>query len=148
MGTDIVKDQEYYENLDKRTKEYKEWKANFDASSVGLGDSIEKVTEATGIKKAVKFIAGDDCGCEERKKSLNKLFKYARPNCLSEEQYNELIDVMDSISKSRNRVTKQDQITLLGIYNYVFNAKMEPTSCSSCIRTAHTALNRYLKSYE
>ena len=58
MGTDIVKDQEYYENLDKRTKEYKEWKANFDASSVGLGDSIEKVTEATGIKKAVKFIAG------------------------------------------------------------------------------------------
>ena len=40
---------------DKRTKEYKEWKV-----SQGLGDTIEKVTEATGIKKAVKWAMGED----------------------------------------------------------------------------------------
>ena len=36
--------------------------------SSGLGDTVEKITEATGIKKAVKFIAGEDCGCNERKR--------------------------------------------------------------------------------
>ena len=35
--------------------------------SKGLGDTIEKVFEATGIKKLVHFIAGDDCNCNERK---------------------------------------------------------------------------------
>ena len=32
--------------------------------SKGLGDTIEKVTKATGIKKLVEFVAGEDCGCE------------------------------------------------------------------------------------
>ena len=76
----MEKSNEYYENLDKRTKEYKEWKANFEESneetSEGLGDTIDKVTEATGIKKLVKFIAGDDCGCDDRKEKLNKLFPF------------------------------------------------------------------------
>ena len=30
--------------------------------SKGLGDTIEKVTKATGIKTVVKRVAGDDCG--------------------------------------------------------------------------------------
>ena len=34
--------------------------------SKGLGDTIDKFTEKTGIKKIVKAIAGDDCGCEDR----------------------------------------------------------------------------------
>ena len=38
---------------DKRTKEYKEWKANHEKASNGLGDQVEKITKATGIKKAV-----------------------------------------------------------------------------------------------
>ena len=47
--------------------------------SRGLGDSIEKLTEATGIKKAVKTVVGDkDCGCDKRKKYLNKLVPYKR----------------------------------------------------------------------
>jgi hypothetical protein len=42
--------------------------------SKGLGDTIEKVTTATGIKKVVKKISektGKDCGCNERKNSMN-----------------------------------------------------------------------------
>jgi hypothetical protein len=42
--------------------------------SKGLGDSIEKITTSTGIKKAVDYVAKKtkkDCGCSERKKNLN-----------------------------------------------------------------------------
>jgi|TARA_R110001592_G_scaffold119543_2_gene322728 hypothetical protein len=45
----------------------------------GLGDSIEKITKATGIKKvveAVNKVTGKDCGCGKRKDSLNRLFPY------------------------------------------------------------------------
>ena len=43
--------------------------------SKGLGDSIEKFTEATGIKKLADKIPGG-CGCEKRKQTLNKYFPY------------------------------------------------------------------------
>jgi hypothetical protein len=49
------------------------------AKSKGLGDSIEKITKATGIKKVVNTvnkITGKDCGCGKRKKNLNRLFPY------------------------------------------------------------------------
>ena len=44
--------------------------------SKGLGDSVEKVLKATGIDKVAKKILGDDCGCLERKKWLNKRYPY------------------------------------------------------------------------
>jgi hypothetical protein len=47
--------------------------------SKGLGDTIEKITKATGIKKVVdkvSKIAKKDCGCDKRKETLNKLFPY------------------------------------------------------------------------
>ena len=47
--------------------------------SKGLGDSIEKITKATGIKKVVKTVSkaiGKDCGCDKRKETLNRLFPY------------------------------------------------------------------------
>ena len=42
--------------------------------SKGLGDSIEKFTKATGIKKVVNTVSkitGKDCGCGKRQDSLN-----------------------------------------------------------------------------
>jgi len=45
-------------------------------ASKGLGDTIEKITKATGIKNIVQRVAGDNCGCEERKNKLNKLIPY------------------------------------------------------------------------
>ena len=47
--------------------------------SKGLGDSIEKFTKATGIKRVVDKVAkatGKDCGCKERKDTLNRFFPY------------------------------------------------------------------------
>ena len=44
-------------------------------ASKGLGDTIEKITKATGIKKVVDKLPGD-CGCDKRKETLNKAFPY------------------------------------------------------------------------
>jgi hypothetical protein len=47
--------------------------------SKGLGDTIEKITTATGIKKIVDTVAeatGKDCGCSKRKDTLNRVFPY------------------------------------------------------------------------
>jgi hypothetical protein len=47
--------------------------------SKGLGDTIEKFTTATGIKKVVDKVAeatGKDCGCSKRKDTLNRAFPY------------------------------------------------------------------------
>jgi hypothetical protein len=140
--------QDYYENLDKRTKEYKsyaEWKENQEAASTGLGDSIEKITEATGIKAAVKFIAGEDCGCDQRKDKLNKLFNYNKPNCLTEEEYNFLADFY---SQPRNVISGLDKQQLLTIYNRVFNANKRMTSCSACMRNIYSKLKEYFEAYQ
>jgi hypothetical protein len=45
------------------------------AKPEGLGDVVEIITEATGIKKLVKLFTpdGEDCGCDKRKETLNKI---------------------------------------------------------------------------
>ncbi len=47
--------------------------------SKGLGDTIEKITKATGIKSVVDKVSGGlniPCGCQKRKEALNKAFPY------------------------------------------------------------------------
>jgi len=47
----------------------------------GLGDTVEAVTQATGIKSIVEAGArafNRDCGCQQRKKTLNDLFPYGK----------------------------------------------------------------------
>tara|TARA_B100000575_G_C22988642_1_gene570169 strand:- start:581 stop:793 length:213 start_codon:yes stop_codon:yes gene_type:complete len=49
--------------------------------SKGLGDTIEKITKATGIKSIVEGaarIVNKDCGCNKRKDTLNKMFPYKK----------------------------------------------------------------------
>ena len=45
--------------------------------SKGLGDSIEKFTKATGIKKLADKVPGG-CGCKARKEALNRMFPYGK----------------------------------------------------------------------
>jgi hypothetical protein len=53
-----------------------------DEDSRGLGDTIEKITQKTGIKTVTEFLANklgvDDCGCEARKNALNELVPYKK----------------------------------------------------------------------
>ena len=48
--------------------------------SVGLGDSIAKITHATGIDKMAEGVAKamghKDCGCKKRQEKLYKMFPY------------------------------------------------------------------------
>ncbi len=47
--------------------------------SRGLGNNIETFTRCSGIKRAVDIVAdkfNKDCGCDERRDSLNRLFPY------------------------------------------------------------------------
>tara|TARA_R110000796_G_scaffold152020_2_gene268491 strand:- start:138 stop:548 length:411 start_codon:yes stop_codon:yes gene_type:complete len=129
---------------DKRSKAYKEWKKNHAESSKGFGDQVEKFTKATGIKKFVKFVAGDDCGCDERKDKLNYLFPTYKPNCLTEDEYNYLADRVGKL----NKVTSEEQRALLNIYNRVFNDRKELTGCSSCfLNGVWKKLERVYKEY-
>jgi hypothetical protein len=99
--------------------------------SKGLGDTIAKITEATGIDKLVKFVAGEDCGCDERKEKLNKLFPYAKPLCLTEDEFYTL----DTYFKQNtNTLTSDEQTSLIAINNRVLNQRLTFSTCSSCLR--------------
>jgi len=132
--------------LDKRTKEYKEWKKNFDNSDKGLGDKVEKVFKKTGIAKAAKWALGEDCGCDERKEKLNKLFPSKKTNCLTEDEYNYL----NTFFKFKNsQVTVDQQQKLVIIYNRVFNSNAVITSCTSCFLSGvYDKLNKIFNQYQ
>jgi hypothetical protein len=56
-------------------------KRSFSQPSRGLGDSIEKFTKATGIKSVVNKVSsaiGKDCGCNDRRDSLNRVVPYRK----------------------------------------------------------------------
>ena len=112
---------------DKRSKAYKEWKKNHTKASEGLGDTVEKITEATGIKKAVKFIAGEDCGCDKRKEKLNQVFRYRKPECLSESEF-DLIKM--AVDTKKNKFTPDEQELFKNIYERIFKVKVDCTPCS------------------
>jgi hypothetical protein len=131
--------------LDKRTKEYKayaEWKANQEASPEGLGDSIEAFTEATGIKAAVKFLAGEDCG---RRQKLNQIFRYNKPECLREDEYEYLSEFY---STNKNTIAGEDKVRLIQIYNRVFKTNKKLTSCGPCLKSTYDQLKQYFEYYQ
>ena len=121
---------------DKRTKEYKDWKV-----SQGLGDTIEKVTEATGIKKAVKWVMGEDCGCTERKEKLNQMFRY-KVECLTEKDYKYLKEL-----GTPSVVTNWDMNRVIQIYNRVFHKKRRVSSCGSCMKVVLNELQKLMDEY-
>ena len=99
--------------------------------SKGLGDSIEKVLKKTGIDKVAKKVLGDDCGCEERKQALNKMFPYAKVRQFTEDEMSIYESVLPRIKGS---ISGADQSTLVKLYNKVFNANKKPSSCGSCVQ--------------
>jgi hypothetical protein len=98
--------------------------------SQGLGDTIEKVTEATGIKKAVEVVSealGVDCGCEQRKNWLNERFRYKDVECMTKDQAEKWkdidVDPMRLSHKQRKEVSE--------FHAEVFKKKPEmPCTCA------------------
>jgi len=73
-----------------------------------------------------KFIAGEDCGCEERRVKLNQLFPTKQPLCLSEDEYNWLTDFRAIESQS---LTKDEANMLSAIYTRVFQLRKKYMPC-------------------
>jgi hypothetical protein len=46
--------------------------------SRGFGDTVAKFTKATGIKYVVDKVTDGDCGCDDRRDTLNRVFPYKR----------------------------------------------------------------------
>tara|TARA_R100000951_G_scaffold8878_2_gene8029 strand:- start:1095 stop:1529 length:435 start_codon:yes stop_codon:yes gene_type:complete len=132
---------------DKRTKRYKEWVAKYEQSSDGVGDTVEKITEATGIKKVVKFLAGEDCGCDQRKDKLNYLFPYNKPNCFTEDEFDFLTEIFSNDKWEFKSITADTVKKLYVIYNRVFNTSDIPSGCSSCVANRLKKLDRLYKEY-
>ena len=131
---------------DKRTKRYKDWVAKYENQSSGLGDTVEKVFKATGVDKVAKWILGEDCGCEGRKQTLNKMFPYVNPECLTEDEYNYL-DMY--FTDKPSTISSVQQKELLRIYNRVLHQKTKPTNCTPCfLSSVHDKLYKIYKEYE
>jgi hypothetical protein len=110
--------------------------------SKGLGDSIEKALKATGIDKVAKKVLGEDCGCEERKEKLNKLFPYVRQ--FTDDEIKIYEDVM---ARTKGTITGKDQAILVRLYNKVFKANKQTSSCTPCVRETLGKLKKvYLNS--
>ncbi len=113
--------------------------------SKGLGDTIEKITKATGIKKVVDTISeatGVPCECEKRKELLNKIFPYKVRQFTPDEIkiYEEIIP------RVKNGIVKgKDYANLLQLYNKTFNTNKKASNCSPCVKDT---LNKLKKVYE
>lgn len=116
------------ESTKKSKRTGKTTKTATTTKSKGLGDTVEKFTTATGIKAVVKAVVGDDCGCDERKEKLNKLFPYKRePECLNEQ---ELAYLSTGVLKKKS-LTYDDRVQLATIHARVFRHKFDvPCTCS------------------
>lgn len=100
------------------------------ARSKGLGDTIEKVTKATGIKKLVEiFVDGKDCGCDKRKEKINELFPYRfKARCLTEDEYNS----WKEFKAIRTLTISKEQVDYVcELYASVFNRPVW-FPCASC----------------
>jgi hypothetical protein len=114
----------------------------------GLGDTIEQITEATGIKAVVEKFSkatGVDCKCDKRKEVLNKLFSYHKPNCLVEEDYNYLTDLFAVL---KDQLTVNQQYKLIDIYYRIFNKKIENSNCASCWRDRVNEIRKVYNEYQ
>ena len=95
----------------------------------GVGDVIASATKKLGIDKVAKWIAGEDCGCEERAAKLNKAFPLVQPLCLNEEEYQFLTTFFATYT---NVLDGKDANQLAHIWSRVFKSRKlyKPCSCT------------------
>lgn len=114
--------------------------------SEGLGDTILKVTEATGIKKVVEAwekATGKDCGCEERRLKLNKLIRYARTiNCMTHDQYERWkVERAIIAGQTKKNVILMPQLTAIyELHRAVYGLPLE-MPCMTCTKSYKLWLN-------
>jgi hypothetical protein len=111
----------------------KQYRKTGELPKEGLGDKIEKVTKATGIKAFVEFLnGGKECeGCNKRKEWLNSLRfrRKALPMTVGEYEW-----IKDYTKRKTNTVKASDSIRIAEIHARLWNYKYSPPgNCSSCV---------------
>lgn len=111
-------------------------------SSKGLGDSIAKITKATGIEKLVKALV-PDCGCDRRQEWLNEKFPYRNRKTkqavtLTQEQAQRIENLANSMKGQR--VDRGQNAELFALHNEILGSGKRATSCSPCVKNALTDL--------
>ena len=109
--------------------------------SRGLGDTIEKVTQATGVK----WLVGECEDCDRRKAKLNELFRYKpAKGCINEDEY---IFLKDVENKEQLRLVEQTKIQ--EIVQKVWGYKPTfSTSCPPCNASIMSEIKLLIKVYE
>jgi hypothetical protein len=98
--------------------------------SKGLGDTVEKVLEVTGVAEVAKAVLGDDCGCDKRKRWLNVAFPYAVP--MNEVQ--KTLWQTTFANRKEGEVMKGADIAILeGLYADVLKRRRKVQGCGSCL---------------
>jgi hypothetical protein len=100
--------------------------------SKGLGDSIAKITKATGIDKIAKKVLGDDCGCEERRKKLNQMFPYVSSIRQFTEDEIKIYEEIVPIIEKNQRLNAEEKTIINALYKSVFGSNPAWKSCSPC----------------
>ena len=112
----------------------------------GLGDTIAKITKATGIDKLAKTILGEDCNkCEERRKKLNQMFpNFRNLRQFTEDEMKIYDEVIPAVDK-KGMLTPAERGIVSALYVGVFGVNPEWKSCSPCNKQI---MNNLKKVYE
>jgi hypothetical protein len=78
----------------------------------------------------VEKIAGEDCGCKERKNWLNKKFPYFKPMSDGDKKLWE--DILAPALK-RGKLGRGEQEHVRNVYHRTFGKMHKTTRCGSCV---------------
>lgn len=113
-----------------------------------LGDVIEDITKATGIKAVVEAVSkatGLDCGCDKRKDAINALFRHT-VKCLEEDEYAYLKKFFDG-NPTEVRPSEYQKLTFIA--SRIFNQGIaDSMSCDGCVREVVNKLRKVYETYE
>lgn len=147
--------QNHMGKLPKHESKYNAIHDKYSPEPKELGDIVEEVFKYTGIKALVKYVAGEDCGCDQRKENLNEFSKKIKdklrnafttqPLPLTLEEYEYIKQVTD---KNPRVLQKDEVIEFYKIHNRVFRTNWEVTGCQDCIKTIYGKLRQLVKIYE
>ena len=112
--------------------------------TTGLGDAIAKVTKATGIELATKFLLGEDCGCDARKQKLNKLFPNRQTLCMNEEEYQWWTNFKESNATTLSPIEANK---IAEIWSRLFQSKRIYKPCTCNPKAWQTMINEITDIY-
>jgi len=115
------------------------------AKSEGLGDTVEKVLEVTGIAKVAKWLLGEDCKCDERKAKLNEFWPYRNVKCLTEQEHEWLNEWFE---KNTEVVKPSEQKMIFDIHSRIFQVRNELTNCAPCVKARIDDLRKVFNEYK